>query len=285
MSDLIAVVGATGKQGGAVVDALLERGAAVRALTRDAGSERARALVARGVEVVVADAEDPTAMRAALDGVSALSLMTTFSGADGPQGETRRGVTLVEAARDTGVPFVVQSSVGGAERGTGIPHFESKRRVEEALEASGVPHAFVRPVFFMENLGYQLPAAGADEAVVRMPMPGDVPLQLVAVVDIGRVVAALVSDPERAVGTAVEIAGDELTLEQIVAQITAASGVPTRFEELPVDALDDDRGSMFRWFSTLPAYEADFAATRALDPQVLTFAEWLATRRSDHRGG
>ncbi|WP_426626175.1 NmrA/HSCARG family protein [Leifsonia sp. McL0607] len=279
MSDLIAVVGATGKQGGAVVNALLERGAPVRALTRDAGSDRALALAERGVEVVVADVDDPVATRAALDDVSALSLMTTFAGADGPRGETRRGITLVEAARDAGVPFVVQSSVGGAERETGIPHFESKRRVEEALEASGVAHAFVRPVFFMENLAYQLPASGADKAVVRMPMPGTVPLQLVAVVDIGRVVAALVTDPEGAAGTAVEIAGDELTFEQIVAQISAATGVPTRFAELPVDALDDDRGSMFRWFSTLPAYQADFAATKALDPQVLSFADWLVAGR------
>ena len=279
MSDLIAVVGATGKQGGAVVDALLGRGASVRALTRNGGSERARALAERGVEVVVADAEDAAATRAALDGVAALSLMTTFGGADGPQGETRRGITLVTAARDAGVPFVVHSSVGGAERGTGIPHFESKRRVEEALEASGLPHAFVRPVFFMENLAYQLPAAGAEDAVVRMPMPGDVPLQLVAVADIGRVVAALAVDPDRAAGTAVEIAGDELTLEQIVAQISAATGVPTRFEEQALDDLDDERASMFRWFSKLPAYQADFAATRALDPEVLTLAEWLVSRR------
>ena len=279
MSDLIAVVGATGKQGGAVVDALLERGAAVRALTRDASSERARALAARGVEVVVADADDPAAARAALDGVAALSLMTTFAGEDGPRGETRRGIILVEAARDAGVPFVVHSSVGGAERKTGIPHFESKRRVEEALEASGVAHAFVRPVFFMENLAYQLPAADAVEAVVRMPMPGDVPLQLIAVADIGRVVATLATNPGSASGTAVEIAGDELTLEQIVAEISAATGVPTRFERVPLDAMDDDRASMFRWFSTLPAYQADFAATRALDPQVLGFAEWLVARR------
>ena len=279
MSDLIAVVGATGKQGGAVVDALLERGTTVRALTRDDGSDRARALAARGVEVVVVDAEDRAATRAALDGVSALSLMTTFSGEDGPRGETRRGIVLVEAARDAGVPFVVHSSVGGAERETGIPHFESKRRVEEALEATGVPHAIVRPVFFMENLVYQLPPPDAQEAVVRLPMPGDVPLQLIAVVDVGRVVAALATDPAGAAGIAVEIAGDELTLEQIVAQISAATGVPTRFEQLPVDGLDDDRASMFRWFSTLPAYQADFAATAALDPRVLTFAEWLVDRR------
>lgn len=279
MSDLIAVVGATGKQGGAVVDALLERGTAVRALTRDDGSDRARALAARGVEVVVADAEDRAATRAALDGVSALSLMTTFSGEDGPRGDTRRGILLVEAARDAGVPFVVHSSVGGAERETGIPHFESKRRVEEALEATGVPHAIVRPVFFMENLVYQLPPPDAQEAVVRLPMPGDVPLQLIAVVDVGRVVAALATDPAGAAGIAVEIAGYELTLEQIVAQISAATGVPTRFERLPVDGLDDDRASMFRWFSTLPAYQADFTATAALDPRVLTFAEWLVARR------
>jgi uncharacterized protein YbjT (DUF2867 family) len=279
MADLIAVVGATGKQGGAVVDALLGRGASVRALTRNPRSERARALAGRGVEVVTADAEDPAATRAALEGVSALSLMTTFSGPDGTRGETRRGIALVEAARDAGVPFVVQSSVGGAERATGIPHFESKRRVEEALEASGLAHAFVRPVFFMENLLYQLPAAAADEGVVRLPMPGDVPLQLIAVADVGRVVAAQAVAPDAAAGTAVEIAGDELTLDQIAAQISAATGVPTRFEPQPLDDLDDDRASMFRWFSTPPAYQADVAATRVLDPGLLTFAEWLVSLR------
>lgn len=275
MTDVIAVVGATGKQGGAVVDALLERGEAVRAFTRDPASDRARALAERGVEVVGVDAEDAASTGDALDGVAALSMMTTPSGDDGPVGETRRGLVLVEAARAAGVPFVVYSSVGGAERHTGIPHFESKRRVEEALDASGVPHAFVRPVFFMENLLYQLPAPGAAEAVIRLPMPGDVPLQLVAVADIGRVVAAVIADPLGPAGTAVEIAGDELTLEQVAAAVQAVTGVQTRYEPVPVAGLDADRGAMFRWFATLPAYDADFERTRALDPGVLTLAQWL----------
>lgn len=271
----IAVVGATGQQGGAVVDALLEQGAAVRAVVRSPDGDAARALAARGVEVVRGDQEDRAALTSALRGTAAMFLMTTFAGPDATDGEVRRGRIAAQAAADAAVPRVVYSSVGGAERETGIPHFESKRRVEERLEQL-VPAVFVRPVFFMENLTAQLPAGGA-EAVLRLPMPDGVPLQLVAVRDIGRVAARLLTDPDSIDGRAVEIAGDELTGSGIAERVAARSGAPARYEALPLDVLDDDdQRRMFAWFASLPAYRADFAATRRLDPQVLDLAGWLA---------
>jgi uncharacterized protein YbjT (DUF2867 family) len=272
----IAVIGATGQQGSSVVDALLEQGQAVRALVRDPESGGARALHDRGVEVVAADQEDGASLQRGLTDVSALFFMTTFAGSDGPEGEVRRGVTVADAAARAGVPHVVYSSVGGAERATGIPHFESKYEVERRL-SDVVAVKFVRPTFFMENLAPQFAAEGSGELVLRLPLAGDVPLQMVAVRDIGAAAARLLIDPDAIDGDAVELGGDELTLTQVAERTAQALGRPVRYEQLPLEVLGDDEDlrAMFRWFGTVPAYQADFEATRRLVPAVRDFASWV----------
>jgi uncharacterized protein YbjT (DUF2867 family) len=272
----IAVIGATGQQGSSVVDALLAQRQAVRALVRDPQSAGARALHDRGVEVVAADQEDGASLQRGLTGVSALFFMTTFAGSDGTEGEVRRGVTVADAAARAGVPHVVYSSVGGAERATGIPHFESKYEVERRL-SDVVPVKFVRPTFFMENLAPQFAEEGSGELVLRLPLAGDVPLQMVAVRDIGAAAARLLIDPGAIDGDAVELGGDELTPAQVAERTAQALGRPARYEELPLEALGDDEDlrAMFRWFATVPAYQADFEATRRLVPEVRDFASWV----------
>jgi uncharacterized protein YbjT (DUF2867 family) len=279
----IAVLGATGQQGGSVVDALLARQQAVRALVRDPESAGARALRARGVEVLAADQENRESLQAALTDVAALFFMTTFEGADGTEGETRRGVTVADAAARAGVPHVVYSSVGGAERATGIPHFESKYRVEQRL-GEAVPAKFVRPTFFMENLAPQLADGGDGELVLRLPVAGDVPLQMIAVRDIGAAAAHLLIDPDAIDGDAVELAGDELTMAQVADRVASGLGRPTRYEELPIEVLgDEDMRAMFQWFTAVPAYQADFDLTRHLVPDVRDLAAWVSGQRHSTR--
>jgi uncharacterized protein YbjT (DUF2867 family) len=281
MSDTrpIAVIGATGQQGSSAVDALLDAGATVRALVRDPGSTAARALRTRGVELVVADQEDGDTLARGLEDVSALFFMTTFAAPDGTDGEVRRGSVVAEAAARAGVPHVVYSSVGGAERHTGIPHFESKRRVEERLSEL-VPATFLRPTFFMENLAPQLVPDQGGDVVVRLPLAADVALQMVAVRDIGAAAARLLIDPTVIDGGAVEIAGDELTLAGVADRVGRVLGRRARFEEVPLEALgDDDLEAMFRWFATVPAYRADLAATRRLVPGASDLETWLTLQR------
>lgn len=278
----IAVYGATGQQGGAVLDALLAKGASVRALVRNPSSDRAQALAQRGVELVQADADEPASLVPALDGVKALFFMTTPPGGvqtEDTEGETRQGIALADAAKQAGVPHVVYSSVGGAERETGVPHFESKRRVEEHLESLGVPTTLVRPAFFMENLLGMRPSLEGDEIVVRLPLPDAVPLQMIAVKDIGAVAATALLDPQSIPDSAIEIAGDELTGSQIAAAYAKHTGMPARYEALPLSVLDDsyDMQAMFRWFAESAAYQADLAQVRALVPEVLDLPAWLRT--------
>ncbi len=116
----------------------------------------------------------------------------------------------------------------------------------------------------------QLGEAGAD----------GVPLQMISTRDIGRAAAAALLDPDRVPGGAVEIAGDELTGEEIAAAFAQARDVPARYEAMPVDVLpDEDQRAMFTWFAQLPAYRADVALTRELVPDVQNLRTWVEGRR------
>ncbi len=276
----IAVIGATGQQGGHVVEALLQEGVAVRALVRDSASPAATALAARGVELVRADQQDVRSTADGLAGVPAFFFMTTFEGPEGPEGEARRGFAVAEAAARAGVPRVVYSSVGGADRGTGIPHFESKWRVEERLRQL-VPTTVLRPVFFFENLTPQLAPDANGEIVVRMPMPGDVPVQMIGARDVGRAAARLLLEPEAIAGGAIEVAGDEPTLDRAAAEAGRAFGVPGRYEQLPLEVLgeDEDLKAMFGWFASGDAYRADLEKSRRLVPDLQDLTGWLAAQR------
>ena len=275
----IAVAGATGAQGGAVVDALLEQGARVRALVRSTGSERSRNLASRGVELVQIDAKDPASLNNALREVDAFFFMTTpYGDSQNPDidGEIQQGVDFADAATAAHVPHVVFSSVGGAERNSGIPHFESKRRIEEHLLGSDLRVTIVRPVFFMDNFLSMAPTVESNELVLRLPLPDGIKLQTIATRDIGVVAAAALLDPT-AVPAAIEIAGDELTGSEIAAILGEHVGLSARYEALPVEVLDgqDDLQQMFRWLADTTAYQADIAAVRRIDADLWNLQAWL----------
>jgi len=213
-----------------------------------------------------------------VDGVFA---MTTPGSDRRTDREVTHGHVIADAAAAAGVPHVVYSSVGGAERHTGIPHFDSKGDVEEYLVARGLSTTFVRPVFFMDNFAqFATPAIDDGTLMVRLPLPAGIPLQMITVEDIGAVAAAAVLDPDRVAGGSIEIAGDELTGEQIAEAYQHRYDVPARYEPLPIDVLDGDadQRAMFEWFAHPPAYQADLAATRALAPRTKTFEQWLETQ-------
>src|SRR6185503_3476116 len=148
---MVLVTGATGQQGGALASLLLKQGQRVRAITRNTGSPRARALSQQGAELFTADAGDPASLEQASAGVGAVFVMATPFEA-GVDAETRQGINIVSAAAAAGVKHIVYSSVAGADQATGIPHFESKFRVEQHLRTLGVPFTIIAPVYFMENL-------------------------------------------------------------------------------------------------------------------------------------
>jgi uncharacterized protein YbjT (DUF2867 family) len=263
----VLVAGATGTQGGSVVESLAsgEFGAyELYGLTRDATSERARTLAERGVTVVEGDMTDAERMRELCTGMDVVFCVTTFF-EDGTVAETEQGVTLAEAAADAGVTHFVFSSVAGADRDTGLEHFESKYAVERAIAGLDLPTTVVRPVYFMQNVAFML---GEEVAAGRLPMPldPDVTLALVDANDIGRVVATAIADPERFAGETIEIAGDDLTLAEMAEALTAATGhevepVYVDLEEYRGQA-GDELADMYAWFNEV-GYDIDREALAA----------------------
>lgn len=274
----IAVFGATGQQGGAVVDALLDRGARVRALVRDPRSDRARALAARGVELAAVRFDDPASPAAALAAVAGFSFMTPEANSlDEVQAEIRIGTALVDAAVAAGVPQVVFHSVYGADRESGVPHHDSKHRIEEHLRKSGLRAAMLRSTAFMENFASVMaPGLERGELVLRLPLPADAALKMISLRDIGRVAAALLLGTAQAPGGAVDLVGDELTGPRIAAAFGAHAGLPARYEELPLSVLPTDLDrAMFRQFAREAHHPSDLAAVRSIEPATLDLAGWI----------
>ena len=274
MSEPYAVVGATGGQGGAVVDALLERGREVRALVRRSSS-RSDALRLRGVDIAVADITDRAAIASAVDGCAGVFAMTTpFE--DGPEAEIAQGAALVGAFSDSGVPHVVFSSVADADKSTGVPHFDTKAATESLLQESSVPYTIVGPTYFYDNLLGGLD--GIRRGRLDLPLPVDTPLQQLSRRDLGRFVALVFDDPDRFVRTRIDLASDDPTPRRMAEVLSNVLGTPVHAHSSDADAIaSPDMRAMFR-FLTDTGYDAKIGELGRLYPEVAwqSFADWAA---------
>ncbi len=283
---IIAVQGATGRQGGAVARHLLKDGWLVRALTRDPNKEAARTLANLGAEVVRADNDDRASLEAALRGVyGAFAVQNFWLPGVGAEGEVRQGRQIADLARQADVLHFVYSSVGGAERHSGLAHFESKWQIEEYIRSLGLPATILRPVNFMDNIDWSRPAilAGSFPGAALRP---DRTLQLIAVDDIGAFAAIAFDNPQEWIGKAVELAGDELTEAQRAEILSRVVGRPVRViapQDRPGldEAAKAEQRRMREWFNDA-GYQADIPALREIYPRLHTFEEWLRESGWEH---
>ena len=270
----ILVVGATGRQGGATARHLLKNGWAVRGLTRDRTKPSAKSLEDLGAEMVEADLEDKKTLEKALDGVyGVFGVFTPFE--KGVDSEERQGKNLVDTANQAGVRHFVYSSVGGAERNTGIPHFESKWRIENYLNASGLPSTVLRPVFLMDNFFFPMNRTSILSGRLETVLGPDIPQQMLAVDDVGRFATMAFQDRETWQGRALEIAGDQKTMPEAAEAFSKVLGRPVRYVKIDLKAIKNpDRRAMFEWFQKA-GYQADIPYLKRLCPGILTLEDWL----------
>jgi uncharacterized protein YbjT (DUF2867 family) len=273
---LILVTGATGQQGGAVARALLNDGQKIRIMTRH--PDKAAELTKAGAEVVKGDLTNQADLQAAVRGIYGVFAMSTPFEA-GMDAEVRQGVLLADAAKQAGVIHYVYTSVGSANRHTGIPHFESKWKVEQHIAKIGLPATILRPVFFMENFTtYSKPS---PEGVLTMPLRPDRKLAMVALRDIGQFGTATFGRPKDFLGEAIDLAGDELTIPEVAALFTKATRRSIRFQEFPLDqveaAMGHDLATMFRWINDV-GYAIDVPGlTQQFGIPLTSFTEWVKT--------
>ena len=280
MSKLVLVTGVTGQQGSAVARSLLARGHRVRGLTRRADSPRASAAVALGIEIVEGDFADPSSLADAFTGVEAVYAMTTPFEA-GIDAETAQGIALVDAAQKAGVPHFVFSSVASADQATGIPHFDSKYRVEEYLRGTDLAWTITAPVYFMDNLFFAQNLDALKNGAYAVPLPADMPLQQIALGDLGAFAAHVIEDPERFTGKRIDIASDDLTSAESAAALSTALGREVDTVEVPLEAIrsfSEDMALMYEWFIST-GYTADVEALRSEHPEVgwHRFGDWAAS--------
>ena len=278
--DKILVTGATGQQGGAVARELLAAGHSVRAMTRKPDGDAAQALAALGAEVVAGDLDDTASLAAALDGVWGVFAVQN-SWEAGIEGEEEQGKRIAQLAKDAGVQHFVYTSVGGADRKTGIPHFDNKFRVEEKVRSLGFPsYTVLRPVFFMENFLSPWYKPAIDEGNLAMSLTPDTKLQMIALADIGKYGRMAFEQHDTMNGKAIELAGDDTTMPQAAEIISKASGKLIAFFQVPIEEVrkfSDDFALMFEWFDRV-GYDSDIqgnAKEYGVEPTSLE--EWAAS--------
>lgn len=307
MSDqrVIAVVGATGAQGGGLVRAILadpDRTFAVRALTRDPQSESAQALAAAGAEVVQADVDDEESITRALEGAYGAFFVTFFWAHFSPEAELAQAAGFARAAVAAGVSHAIWSTLEdtrewvpldddrmptlqGAYK---VPHFDAKGAANHLFTDAGVPTTFLQTTFYWENLIYfgMGPQRGEDGSLTLTFPMGDARLSGIAAEDIGKVALGIFRAGPSLAGATVSIAGDHLTGDEMAAALSETFGEPVRYVAIDPATYRglgfpgaEDLGNMFQFYRDFNDYfvgARDLDATRGYAPDLMDFRTWLA---------
>ena len=278
----ILITGVTGNQGGAVAQALQGRGFHLRGLTRKPDSERAAALARQGVDIVKGDLDDEPTLRRALAGAWGVFGVQN-AGEAGVEREEAQGKRLATLARAVGVEHYVYTSVGSADKQTGVPHFDNKWRIEETVRGLRFPsHVILRPVFFMENLVAPFSLQGSTLA---WALGHATKLQMIAVDDIGWFGARAFTDAAGLNRREIDLASDVRTMAEAADTLTEALGRPIMFAQTPIEQVrqySKDMALMLEWFERV-GYSADIAGLEREFGRTLTkLPEWA--RRHSTQG-
>jgi len=275
----VLITGATGQQGGAVIRHMLAKGWHLRALTRNTSGDTALNLAHQGVELAQGDLEDLASLEDAAHGVYGIYSVQNFWKV-GAKREVQQGKSLADVAKKAGVEHFVYSSVGGAERNSGIGHWATKWEIEQYIRKLGLPATMIRPAAFMENYYLEQTEIGILQGKFTDAVRADKPYQTIAVDDIGAFVALAFDRPKEFIGQALEIAGSELTNPQAAEVFSRVLGKPVEFQELPMpvvqSVLGEEYYQMYRWFNEV-GFQANIAELRRRYPEVHlhTLEEWL----------
>lgn len=274
----ILVFGATGRQGGSVADALLKSGWTVRTIVRDTAAPRSIALRQAGAELVRGSFADVDAIRAEMN--DAHGVFSVLPANLSEIEEIRIGCTIADLAAESGVAHLVYSS--GASSGdlpTGIARFDAKPRIEAHIRGLPVTATIIRPMIFMDMLIN--PAFGLSEGRYTFLLRPDQSMQLIAVEDIGKFVAAIFADGIRFGGRTMKIASDTVTGRELGETFSKAAGRPIAYSRFTDEVLaaNSDLGQLAAILNNGPlADHVDLAAMREINPEIISFRSWLATQ-------
>jgi uncharacterized protein YbjT (DUF2867 family) len=306
---IIAVLGATGAQGGGLVRAILSDpggGFAVRALTRDVNSEKAKALAQQGAEVVATDVDDPKSLKKAFTGAHGAFCVTFYWAHFSPERELAEATSMAQAAKQTGLRHVIWSTLEDTRQWIPlddnrmptlmgkykVPHFDAKGEADGVFTGMGVTVTLLLTSFYWDNFIYfgSGPKKGPDgKLALTFPMD-DKKLPAIAAEDIGKCAYGIFKRGSEFIGKKVGIAGEHLTGAEMAAAMSRALGQEVSYNAVTPDQYRglgfpgaDDLGNMFQFKRDFNEYfcgarNPDFA--RSLNPDLQTFEAWLAKNKN-----
>ena len=305
---IIAVAGATGAQGGGLTRAILADPSgefAVRALTRDVNSDKAKALAKAGAEVVAADVDDSSSLKKAFKGADAAYCVTFFWDHFSPEREKAQAYNLAVASKDAGLKHVIWSTFEDTRKSIPlsdnrmptlqgkykVPHFDSKAEANAYFTDAGLPVTFLLTSFYWDNMIFfgTGPKRGADgKLALTLPL-GDKKMPSIAAADIGGCAYGLFKRGDEFVGKTVGVAGEHLTGAQMAAGLAKALGQEVVYNAVTPEVYRsfgfpgaDDMGNMFQFkadFESLYCGNRPLALSRELNPKLQTYAQWLAVNK------
>lgn len=306
---VIAVVGATGMQGGGLVRAILAdpaSGFTVRALTRDVHSDKAKELARLGAEVVAADVHDVESLKRAFAGATGVFCVTFFWAHMSPEKEYAEAEAMAKAAKAAGVRHVIWSTLEDTRRWVPlsdnrmptlmskykVPHFDAKGEADQLFKQLGLPTTFLLTSFYWDNLIYfgMGPKPGPDGTLAfTLPM-GEARLPGIAADDIGKCAFGMFKKRDAYLGKTVGIAGEHLTGSQMAAALSKALGREVRYQAVSPEVYRtfgfpgaDDLANMFQFkrdFNAVFCAAREPVIARALNGGMQTFAQWLEANKT-----
>jgi len=305
---VIAVVGATGAQGGGLVRAILsdaQGGFTARALTRDTSSDKAKELAKLGAEVVAADVDDEKSLEKAFAGAYGAFCVTFYWAHLSPEKELAQATAMAQAAKAAGVQHVIWSTLEDTRQWVPlsddrmptlmekykVPHFDAKGEANGVFTKAGAPTTFLNTSFYWDNFIHfgAGPKKGPD-GVLALTLPmGKAKLPGMAAEDIGRCAYGIFKEGKGLIGKTIGIAGEHLTGEEMAEALSRALGKPVKYNDVPPEVYRgfgfpgaDDMGNMFQFkrdFNDVYCAARPLPAARKLNPSLQTFDAWLAANK------
>ena len=306
---VIAVLGATGAQGGGLCEAISsdpDGRFACRAITRNPGSDQAKALAAKGVEVVAADLDDEASLTKAFAGAHGVFGVTNYPEVASVEREQQQAVNIAKAAKAADAAHVIWSTLDDTSRWLPLsdprmptlfgkykcPHSDSKGHIDHVFTDLGLPVTFLLTCFYWDNFYlYGWGPRKGEDGVYTLTFPiGTAKMPGIAVEDIGKCAHAIFKRRAEFIGERVGIAGEHLSGAEMAEKCSTALGIDCRFKPISADAYRklgfpgaDDLGNMFQIFDEFEEqYRASRSveAARALEPSLMDFDQWLARNKS-----
>ena len=306
---IIAVMGATGSQGGGLVRAIQSDpggGFTARAITRDVNSDKAKALRDLGAEVVAADIDDEASLKKAFSGAYGAYCVTFFWAHFSPEKEQQEARNMANAAKAAGLQHVIWSTLEDTRKWVPlsdnrmptlqgkykVPHFDAKGEIDHVFTDAGVPTTFLLTSFYWDNM-YMFgmgPAKGQDgNYSITFPM-GTKKMSGIAAEDIGGVAYGIFKKGKEMVGKTVAIAGEHLTGAQMAEKLSKGMGINVSYNAVSPEAYRgfgfpgaEDLGNMFQFYADFEDYfvgARNVDNTRSLNPKLHNFDQWLAKNKS-----